>query len=81
MEDLSDLISDFIGKIPLQMMILLYIIYILISSDIFYNRVLSRINGATTLTSITSYGVLVQGIFLVVAYMIFDIITNYMNKN
>lgn len=53
---------------------LLFIIFILITSDIFIDRILSRFKGAVSGTEATSYGTIIQGIMLVLFYMIIEFI-------
>jgi len=53
---------------------LLFIIFILITSDIFLDRILSRFKGAVSGTEATSYGTVIQGIMLVLFYMIIEFI-------
>jgi len=53
---------------------LLFIIFILITSDVFIDRILSKFSGAVSGTDATSYGTVIQGIMLVLFYMIIEFI-------
>lgn len=77
MSELGELVKDFVGKIPFLVSFILFIIYLVISSDVFFSRVLKKIDGATQLENITTYGIVVQGIILSVSFILVDIIVNY----
>jgi hypothetical protein len=49
----------------------LFIIFILVTSDVFVNLMLKKINGATdSYGSVTPFGVVMQGLMLVLAHII-----------
>jgi len=50
--------------------VILFMLFILISSDIFISKVLGNISGAVNGRTVTSYGTIVQGIFLVLIYIL-----------
>lgn len=77
MSELGELVKDFVGKIPFLVSFILFIIYLVISSDVFFSRVLKKIDGATQLENITTYGIVVQGIILSISFILVDIIVNY----
>jgi hypothetical protein len=62
--------SKKIGPGGIKMVIALLLIFLLVVSDIFTNGVLSWFGGAVKCRSPTSFGVVLQGIFLVIFYMI-----------
>lgn len=73
-DDFSGLITDALGGIQWQLMLFLFIIFLIITSDVFTHRILSRINGAVDMKQPTNYGVVLQGIFLVLFFTIIDVL-------
>lgn len=64
-------------KPSLKNLIILFIIFLFIVSDIFMNNVLMKINGATVCCETTVYGSVIQGVFLVLMYAG----ASYLSKN
>lgn len=77
MSELGELVKSFVDKIPFLVSIILFFVYLLISSDVFFSRVLKKIDGATDLDSITTYGILVQATILTIVFIFVDIIVDY----
>ena len=50
------------------------VIFLLISSDVFINRVLSQFQGAVDYKNPTSWGVFLQGLFLAIICIFMDAI-------
>lgn len=74
----DDLSSAFVGlfsTLNLKMMLFLFLIYIFVSSDIFIEKILGRIDGATNLRESTIKGTFIQGFVVVFLYMILDLVT------
>lgn len=72
-DDQSPPSSPFMNKI--RSAIFLFIVFLLLSSDVFIDQALSRFNGAVDAGIPTSIGVVIQGIFLVVGYILIDTLT------
>ena len=51
--------------------IILFVLFIFITSDIFVNSVLTNIGNTVKCRSPTNWGVIIQGIFLVFFYILF----------
>jgi hypothetical protein len=60
------------SAIKFKQLFLLFIIYIILSSDVFASGVLSKFEGATELGSSTSYGIMLTGLFLMIGLMVID---------
>lgn len=71
-DNIAKLAFNAIKSIEYKLIILLFTTFMLLSSDVFINRVLSKFNGAVDHRYPTNYGVLLQGMFLVLAYIIYD---------
>lgn len=56
---------------------LLFILFIVITCDVFTDRCLSGFKGAVDGTDPTSYGVILQGIFLVLFFIMFDYLCRF----
>lgn len=70
--DLAALIADGLYSIQYKLLIFTLLIFVLVSSDIFINRVLSKFNDAVDYKTPTSWGVTIQGLFLVLSMIILD---------
>jgi hypothetical protein len=65
--DMNPVLSDILSSIPAKLLIFIYLIYILISTDVFNQRILARFDDAvdegTNLP--TTWGHTIAGLFLV----------------
>jgi hypothetical protein len=73
----KSILSHFIDKLQgsrIKSAIFLFILFILVTSDVFSSIILKKINGAIdTGTGLASpYGVIVQGIILVLGYILIN---------
>lgn len=74
-EDFSGIISGLIGSVNYKLIIMLFLIFIFLSSDVFITRVLSTINGAVAFPSNpTTYGTIIQGLLLCLMYIVSDVL-------
>jgi|SRR5579883_3683017 len=74
-DDLASAFMGFFTTINYKMLLFLFIIFIFITSDIFVDKILSRINGTVEHTNITTNkGTFIQGLFLVLFYIIMDML-------
>lgn len=55
-------------NIPYKSYFFLFVLFILITSDVVVATILKKFNGATVNDSIAPYGVVIQGIMLVIGY-------------
>ena len=72
----DDLASAFVGfftTINYKILFFIFVIFLFISSDVFIDKALSRIDGAVEYKTPTTKGTFIQGFFLVFLYMIIDI--------
>lgn len=70
---LVKLITSAIYEIKYKSLIFLFIIFILMTSDVFVNVMLKKIKGATDEHGLaTPYGAVIQGFMLVICYMILN---------
>ena len=53
-----------------KLLFVLFILFIIITSDMFTNNIISWFNGAVHCNNPTSYGTVLQGIFFVLFYII-----------
>lgn len=67
---------DAVGKIRIKFILLLFIMFVFISSDVFAERVLGNFGGAVDVRTPTNFGVIIQGIFLVLGYVILEILSD-----
>jgi len=70
---LMAVVLDIISHTQFKLFGMMLIIFLFISSDVFVNRALSAFSGAVDFKHPTSYGVILQGIFLVIAVIIMDV--------
>ena len=77
-DDFSDLFLNINKKVSWKVAILLFILYLLINSDLFVQNVLGGISKNLVVNGIepSSNGVIVQGILITLAYVILSIIKN-----
>jgi hypothetical protein len=64
---------DMLSKINFKIAFFLLFAFIIISSDVFVNRILYNFGGATEGKNTTNYGAALQGMFLALGYIIMDI--------
>jgi hypothetical protein len=65
---------DALAKTNFKLLILIFILFVFINSDLFIDKILSRVEGAVDHRAATSKGVVIQGIFLVLAFVIADVL-------
>ena len=64
---------DTASAINYKLLILLFILFLLITSDIVTDKILSNVDGATNFREVTTKGSLIQGVGLVGLYVLGDI--------
>lgn len=76
-DNLWSIILSIGSKFDFKMMIILFLLFIIITSDVFVDRILSRFGGAVNLNIPTTWGTVLQGLLLVFSYVLFDILVTY----
>lgn len=71
---LTPVFSTAVNTLPLKFIGLTLLAYLLLSTDVFIDRILSNVKGAVHGDSITSYGTFVVALFLALFMIIFDIL-------
>ncbi len=73
--DFLSLVGSAIKGVRCKFLILLFVFFLLISSDVFVDRVLSKIDDAVNMGHPTSYGTIIQGVLLIICVMVLDGLT------
>lgn len=73
-DDLTSVIFDILSHIQYKFLGLMLLVFILINSDVFIGRALARFKGAVDYKCATSYGVILQGLFLVLGMIGIDVL-------
>ena len=73
-----DMLVDAIQNIPYKWLGYMFVIFMIVSSDMFIIRVLSKFSGAVDLKTPTNWGTVMQGLFLVLAMLV---ITGLIQQN
>jgi len=72
-DDLTSAILDIMSCIQFKFLGLLMIVFLLINSDVFIGRALSQFKNAVDQRCTTSWGVFLQGLFLVIIMICIDV--------
>ncbi len=72
-DDLTSVIFDILSSVQYKLLGLMLVIFLILSSDVFINRILSQFNGAVNHKCATSWGTYLQGLFLVLGCITVDI--------
>ncbi len=75
-DNLITMVIDSASKIRLKFLVLMYILFIFIVSDVFVDRILSNFIGATELHTVTNWGSALQGIFYLLGYIVLEILAD-----
>ncbi len=73
-DDFIGIMMDAFGAVQYKLIIMLSLCFIIMNSDVFINRVLAHIDQAVEQKKVTSYGVVIQMLFMVMAFIILDIL-------
>lgn len=71
-DDLGAVVADAAMGANFKMMFAIFLIFMIITSDVFVTRVLSNISGAVDYKCATNYGTALQGMLLVMLYVMVD---------
>ena len=58
------------GGMGVANMLVLFLMFLFVTSDLFEDKVLSNFSGTTEARKVTQYGTAVQGIFLVLGFIV-----------
>ncbi len=73
-KDALDWIVSIHDNTQYKFLMYMFLIFLFISSDVFIGRILSNFDGAVYMKTPTNWGVILQGIFLVLAMIIADLL-------
>ncbi len=73
-DELVTVFADAISNIKWKLWFLLFLLFILTSSDVFIKNALGHIPGAQLDGKPSNYGLILQGVFLVLAMVIVDML-------
>jgi hypothetical protein len=71
-DDFISIFTDMIKHIQFKLFGLIFILFLILMTDVFINRVLSQFNGAVDGRQPTSYGILLLGLFLMIGCVVLD---------
>jgi hypothetical protein len=73
--DLNPVFGEFLSSIPYKFLFYIYIIYLLLSNDVFYTRILGKLDGAVeSHGSPSTYGTIITGVLLVLFVTVIDVL-------
>lgn len=75
--DLMKMTGNLLSNINYKVAFLLFVVSVVIFSDVFIDNVLHGIDGAIEGDSTTTKGTMVQLIFMIVSYIFIDLIVQY----
>jgi len=71
-DDFTTIILDVFSGVQYKLLGIMLLVFLILSSDVFINRVLSKFNNAVDYKCPTSWGTFLQGMFLVLSCIIID---------
>lgn len=71
-DDFMKMIVEIFSEIQYKLFFLIFIVFIIINSDVFINRILGKFNNTLDGHRITSWGTILQGTFLVLGAIAID---------
>jgi hypothetical protein len=74
-DDLASTFVGFLSCINYKLLFFLYIIFLFLTSDVFVDKILDRVDDAVHDRNPTTKGTFIQGLFLVLFYIAADAIT------
>ena len=73
-DDLTSLFTDVFKFSNIKIALFIFFLFIILSSDIFIDKMLSKVTGAVDGRCPTGKGTIIQGLLLVLCYIIFDML-------
>jgi hypothetical protein len=69
------ILADFMGNLNYKLIIILFLSYVFLMSDLFLDKILQKVPDATThRTQLTPKGTLINGLLLILLYMTADLL-------
>ena len=68
-DDMSSLLMGFVGSLNFKSLFILFIIFIFVTSNVFVDKILGNIGGASEHKSATTKGAFIQGFALVFMFV------------
>lgn len=72
-DDLGSILFHVVSGIQFKLLLFLIFLFLLITSDVFVGRVLSKFKGAVDYKTPTSWGTFLQSLFLVLFFICIDV--------
>ena len=72
--DFTSMICDAVSSVQYKLFFSIFAMFIFLSSDVFIQRILSSFNGAVDYKNVTSWGTVLQGMFLIIASVCADML-------
>lgn len=73
--DFVPMLEDMVKEIPCKMMFIMFLVFMLLSSDVFINRILARVDGAVSyIDTPTTYGTCLMALMFIVLFAVFDVL-------
>lgn len=69
----TEIIADMVSSVQYKLFALMFMVFILINSNAFINRALYKFSNAVEHKSPTNWGVILQGMFLVISCILIDV--------
>ncbi len=63
---------DALANTNLKLLLFIFVLFIFVNTDLFVDKLLSRIDGAVDHRAATSKGVVIQGVFIVLMFVMAD---------
>lgn len=77
-DNFISIIADFFTNVNYKLLIVLFLTYVFLMSDMFLDKVLSRVDGSVTnRVHLTPKGTLINGIILIIIYMTADMLIRH----
>lgn len=73
-DDLGKMCGDFFGRINFKVALILFMVGMLVFSDLFIDSILSNISGAEEAGNSTTKGTMIQLLILVILYLVADLL-------
>jgi hypothetical protein len=71
-DDLLSMFVDIASEIQYKLLLMVFLLFIVLNTDVFINRVLGKLSNTIDGHRVTSWGVILQGTFLVLGMIAMD---------
>ena len=76
-DDFAGMTIGFFSMVHFKQLIIIFFLFLFVSSEVFIDKILTRIDGSTEHKNPTTKGTIIQASFLVLMFMILDILVRY----